>query len=220
MLGEIASSRFGFWVVAAVLAAADSTFLLKPGKFAFSVSSTNQVRIRISQSPFTLRNSELAVSLLSFPFQTFFVSDVDASSLPAQQTLKALSHLRRFSRQNNIFSALAMLAATSLVLGPCIAALMGIQRSIILLFPPLYLLAITASVLLWQRRRRLSFSKVIALKICAEIILCPVLIVNLSKRISLAQTSKLNTFELVPFTTFPDHTLHAIRENLSHHNGD
>src|SRR6267142_95116 len=68
MLEEFASSRFGFWIVALIMAAVDASFLLKPGKFAFSITRSNQVRLRISSSPFTIRNRELASSFLSFPF--------------------------------------------------------------------------------------------------------------------------------------------------------
>jgi hypothetical protein len=220
MLEEIASSRFGFWIVAIIIAAIDSSFLLEPGKFAFSVSLANQVRLRISSSPFTLRNRELASSFLSFPLQMFFISDVGALELTTRQTFDALSQLKRLSRQITSFSVLAAIAMIILILGPCVAALSGIQRSIILLVPPLYVLAIVASALLWQKRRRLSFSKSTVLKISAEIILCPVLLVNISMRISLAQESELNTFGLAPFTTYPDRTLSAIRENIRYHNGD
>jgi hypothetical protein len=220
MLEEIASSRFGFWIVAMIIAAVDSSFLLEPGKFAFSISRANQVRLRISSSSFTLRNKELASSFFFFPFQVFFISDIRALELTALQTFNALSRLKRLSRQATIFSVLAAIATIFLILGPCVAALSGVQRSIILLFPPLYFLAIAASVLLWQKRRRFCFSKRTVLKISAEIILCPVLLVNISKRISLAQESELNTFGLAAFTTYPDRTLSAIRENIRYHNGE
>ncbi len=220
MLEEIASSRFGFWIVAVIIAAVDSSFLLEPGKFAFSISLATQVRIRISSSPFTLRNRELASSFLSFPFQVFFISDIRARELTARQTFNALSHLKRLSRQTTVFSVLAGIAMISLILGPCVAAFSGVQKSIILLFPPLYFLAIAASVLLWQKRRRFSFSKRTVFKMSAEIVLCPVLLVNISKRISLAQESELNTFGLASFTIHPDRTMSAIRENIRYHDGD
>ena len=78
MLEEIASSRFGFWIVAMIMAAVDSSFLLKPGKFAFSISRANQVRLRISSSPFTLRNRELASAFLSFQVELFFIYEIVA----------------------------------------------------------------------------------------------------------------------------------------------
>ena len=220
MLEEIASSRFGFWIVAMIMAAVDSSFLLKPGKFAFSISHANQVRLRISSSPFTLRNRELASSFLSFPFQLFFISDIDALERTAQETFNALSRMRRLSRQTTIFSTLSAVAVILLVLGPCAAAVLGIQLSIMILFPPLYGFAIATSVLLWRRRRRFGFSNSTVLKMSAEIIFCPVLLVNISKRISLAQKSELNTFRLASLSSSPDQTMAAIRENIRYHNGD
>src|ERR1700704_2182710 len=103
MLEEIASSRFGFWIVA--LTSVDSAFLLQPGKFAFSLSHVNEVRLKASSVPFTLRDKELVSSLLSFPFELFFVSDIAALCQTAGQTRKALSHMRRLKRRARTFVA-------------------------------------------------------------------------------------------------------------------
>jgi hypothetical protein len=220
MLEDIASSRFGFWIVALVMAAIDSAFLLKPGRFAFSISHANLVWLRVSSAPFTLRNKELASSLLSFPFQLFFISDIHEPALTTRETFNALSRMRRLSRQATIFSILSVLATIFLVLGPCFAAIAGNQFSIIILFPPLYVFAITASVLLWRRRKRFGFSNGTVLKISAEITLCPVLLVNMSKRISLAQAAEMNTFKLASLSNSPDRTLAAISANIRYYNGE
>ena len=60
MLEELAASKFGFWVVAWIIALADSTFLLEPGKFVFTVSRTTRPELRASSAPFTVMNRELA----------------------------------------------------------------------------------------------------------------------------------------------------------------
>jgi hypothetical protein len=220
MFEEIASSRFGFWIVALIMAAVDTSFLLKPGKFAFSVSSANHVRLRISTAPFIIRNKELASSFLSFPFQLFFISDVDALERTARETFNTLSRMRRLSRQTKIISVLSAIAMVLLVLGPCAAGLFGVQRSILVFFLPLYGLAIATSALLWRRRRRFGLSNSKVLKLSTEIILCPVLLVNISKRISLAQKSELNTFRLASLSRSPVQTMAAIRENIRYHNAD
>jgi hypothetical protein len=220
MLEEIASSRFGFWIVALIMAAVDASFLLKPGKFAFSISPTNQVRLRISASPFTIRNKELSSSFLSFPFQLFFISDVDALERTARETFNTLSRMRRLSRQTKIISVLSAIAMVLLVLGPCAAVFFGVQRSILVFFLPLYGLAVATSALLWRRRRRFGLSNSKVLILSTEIIFCPVLLVNISKRISLAQKSELNTFRLASLSRSPVHTMAAIRENIRYHNGD
>jgi hypothetical protein len=220
MLQEIASSRFGFWIVALIMATVDASFLLKPGKFAFSISHANQVRLRISTSPFTIRNRELASSFLSFPFQLFFISDIAARKRTARETFNALSRMRRLSRQTMIISVLSTIAMALIVLGPCAALVLGVQLSIMAFFLPLYVLSIATSALLWRRRRRFGFSNSSVIKISAEIILCPVLLVNISKRISLAQKSELNTFSLASFSDSPIQTIAAIHENIRYHNGD
>jgi hypothetical protein len=220
MFEEIASSRFGFWIVALLMAAVDASILLKPGKFAFSISRTNQVRLRVSSSPFTIRNKELASSFLSFPFQLFFISDINALERTEQEIFTALSRNKRLARRAMTISFLSAAAMVLLILGPFSAGLIGIQRSILIFFLPLYGLAVATSALLWRRRRRFGFSNGRALKISAEIILCPVLLVNISKRISLAQKSELNTFELAAISCSPARTMAAIRENMKYHNGD
>jgi hypothetical protein len=220
MLEEIASSRFGFWAVALVMVAIDSAFLLQPGKFVFSVARYNQVRIRVSPSPFLILNKELVCSLISFPLQLFFVSDVESlERTSGRETLKALSHLQRLRRQTGAFSLLATGGIALLALGPFFAALRGIQTSIVLIFPPFYLLALATSILIWRRRRKIGLSKEAALKISAEIILCPVLLINIPKRISLKQKLELNTYRLARLTNSPVETLAAIRENIQFHHG-
>ena len=139
------------------MAAIDLAFLLKPGSFAFSVSSKNLVWVRVSSSPFTLRNKELASSLLSFPFRLFFISNIDDPACTVRETLYSLSQMRRLSKQAAVFSILSVLTTAFLLLGPCLAFIVSSQFSIIVLFPLLYAVAILASALLWRRRGRLGF---------------------------------------------------------------
>jgi hypothetical protein len=119
-----------------------------------------------------------------------------------------------------IISVLSAISTALLILGPCAAGLFGVQLSILAFFLPLYGIAIATSVVLWRRRRRFSLSGNKVIKISAEIILCPVLLVNISKRISLAQKSELNTFRLASLSCSPVQTTAAIRENIRFHNGD
>jgi hypothetical protein len=220
MLEDIASSRFGFWIVAAIMVVIDSCFLLEPGHFAYSISSSNTARLRISSAPFIVRNKELVSSLFSFPFQLFFVSTIHAPERTGEDTSIALARLKRISRRAEIFLLLSAIAAALLFAGPCLAVFVGIQASIVLLFPPLYLLAIATSLLLWQRRRKFGLSNVTVAKISAEIVLCPVLLVNISKRISLNKEAHLNAFTLTSLSNSPTLTAAAMRENISYHNGD
>jgi hypothetical protein len=130
-----------------------------------------------------------------------------------------LSRLKRLSRHNAIFLLFGASGIGLLVLGPCLAAVSGVQASILSVFPLFYLLAIATSVTLWARRRRVGLSATNTLKISVEIILCPILLVNISKRISLAQKLELNTYRIALLCHGPDQTLAAIRENIRFHNG-
>jgi hypothetical protein len=141
-------------------------------------------------------------------------SNIDEPARTARETLYSLSHMRRLSRQAAVFSILSILTTVFLLLGPCSARFVSSQFSIIVLFPLLYAIAILASALLWRRRGRLGLSNANVVRISTEIILCPVLLVNIAKRISLARESETNTFRLASLCRVPDQTLTAINENL------
>jgi hypothetical protein len=163
MLEDIASSRFGFWIVAATIVAVDQAFLLAPGTFAFSVSGANRARLRASTSPFTLRDKELVSSLLSFPFQLFFVCSADAPRRTSRHVQRLLARMHTLSGQNGPLTILSMLAALILLAGPFISASRGIALSIIILLPLLYLLSIAGGVVLWRMRKRFGLSNGAAL---------------------------------------------------------
>jgi hypothetical protein len=219
MLEELASSRFGFWIIAWTIAAADSAFLLRPGKFGFSLTQANRTQLRVSLSPFTLRNKELVSSIASFPFQLFFITDIDSQDRPTQETRRTLSAMRRLLRRVRILAALSALSAFILALGPCVSAIYGTPFSVITLLPILYLIAINTSLVLWLKRRAIGLNSGTALKISAEIILCPVLIINVLKRISLAREWDINTLNAAQFSDGPDQTISAVHENMKYHSG-
>jgi hypothetical protein len=220
MFAEIASSKFGFWIVAAVIAAIDSAFLLKPGAFAFSVVGADRARLRVAASPFTLRDKELVLSLLAFPFQLFFLCSSDAPARTPRQTHRLLARMHAMSARNAPFVVLSMLSALILIAGPFIAASRGVAISIIALLPVLYLLSIVGAAALWRSRGRYGLSRRSALKLSAELVLCPVLLINVSKKLSLVQAARLTPSDVATFTGSPEHTLIAIDRNLRFHRGE
>jgi hypothetical protein len=220
MLEDIASSTFGFWIVAAMIVAVDQAFLLASGTFAFSVSGANRARLRASASPFTLRDRELVSSLLAFPFQLFFVCAADAPGRTPSQVQRLLARMHRLSAQNGPLTILSMLAALILIAGPFISASRGIALSILLLLPLLYLLSIAGGVALWRMRKRFGLSNGAVLKIAAELVLCPVLVINVSKRLSLSQAARLAPSDVAAFSVAPEQTLAAIDRNLRFHRGE
>jgi hypothetical protein len=220
MLEDIASSRFGFWIVAATIVAVDQAFLLTPGTFAFSVPGANRTRLRVSAAPFTLREKDLVCSLLAFPFQLFFVCAADAPRRTPPHVQRLLARMHRLSAQNGPLTILAMLAALILIAGPFISASRGIGLSIIVLLPLLYLLSIAGGVVLWCMRRRFGLSNGAVLKIAAELVLCPVLVINVSKRLSLSQAVRLSPTDVAAFSAAPEQARAAIESNLRFHRGE
>lgn len=217
MLGDLAASKFGFWVVAWIMTLADSAFLLESRKFVFTVPRSLNPKLKSSTVPFTLKNKELIFAIYSLPFRLFFVSDVSAPYRGSRDTFKMLSTSYRRERRAQSLVAVAFVAMLLLVAGPVIAAVRGVQVSIVVLLPSLYALGIAASVLIWSRRKSFGLSNATALKISAELVLCPVCVVNVLKRISLAQSWQPNTLSVARLCSSPKEALSAVRENLQFH---
>jgi hypothetical protein len=214
MLEELAASKFGFWSVAWIMTLADSAFLLEPGKFVFTVSQNTRPELRASAVPFTVMNKELVFAIYSVPFRLFLISSISAPNQSLQKTFKRLSNINRRERRARYLLSVSSVAMLLLVAGPMIAAVWGVQYSIVLLLPALYGLGIAASVLIWSERKRFGLSSGTALKISAELILCPVCMINVFKRISLAQGLQTNAFSVAHFCSSPKEALTAIRDNL------
>jgi len=217
MLEELATSKFGFWVVAWIMTLADSAFLLEPGKFLFTVPRTLRPDLRVSTVPFTVMNKELVFAIYSVPFRLFLISSISAPDQNRQKTFKGLSNLSRRGRRAWSLVLVSSGAMAILVAGPIVAAMWGVQYSIIFFLPALYALGIAGSVLIWSEKKRFGLSSGTALKISAELILCPVCLVNVFKRISMAQGWQANTFSIALFCSSPKEVLKAIRENLQFH---
>ncbi|MGY3514183.1 hypothetical protein [Bradyrhizobium lupini] len=217
MLEDLAASTFGFWVVAWIMAFGDSALLLEPGKFVFTVPRNFHPKLKSSSVPFTLKNKELIFSIYSVPFRLFIVSDISASSGGPRDTFKMLSTTFRRERRARSLVVVALVAMLLLIAGPMMSASRGVQFSIIMLLPSLYALGIAASAIIWSHRKSFGLSNGTALKISAELVLCPVCVVNVLKRISLAQSWQPNTVSVAHFCSSPKEALHAVSENLQFH---
>lgn len=217
MLEDLAASKFGFWVIAWIMTLADSAFLLEPRKFVFTVPRNLHPNLKSSSVPFTLHNKELIFAIYSVPFRLFFVSDISAPYGGRRDTFKMLSTTYRRERRARSLVVVASIAVLFLIVGPLIAAVRGVQFSIVALLPSLYALGIAASVLIWARRKSFGLSSGAALKISAELVLCPVCVVNVLKRISLAQSWQPNTLSVAHLCSSPKEALTAVSENLNFH---
>jgi hypothetical protein len=92
--------------------------------------------------------------------------------------------------------------------------------SIMTLLPLLYLLSIAGAAMLWRMRRKFHLSNGTALKIAAELVLCPVLLINVSKRLSLLRVPRLTPSNVAACSASPEQTLAAIDRNLRFHRGE
>lgn len=217
MFEDLAASTFGFWVVAWIIVLADSAFLLEPGKFVFTVPRSFRPKLKSASVPFTLKNKELIFAICSVPFRLFIVSDISAANRGPRDTFKMLSTTYRRERRARSLAVVALVALLFLTAGPVIAAVRGVQFSVTALLPSLYASGIAASVLIWTRRKSLGLSSGAALRMSAELVLCPVCVVNVLKRISLAQSRQPNTLAVAHFCSSPKEALSAISENLQFH---
>ena len=200
MLEDIASSRFGFWIVAATIVAVDQAFLLTPGTFAFSVSSADRTRLRVSRI-------------------ALHVARQGACFLAPRLSVPAVLRLRRKFAEEDTATRAAVAGANAQAVGAeraahnpvdagcidpdrrsVISASRGIALSIIVLLPLLYLLSIAGAVVLWRMRKRFGLSNGTTIKLAAELVLCPVLIVNVSKRLSLSQAARLAPSDVAAFS--------------------
>lgn len=211
MISEIASTTYGFWLVVFFITFLDSLLFLNRGEFLFSVTSNYQADLKISTTPFTLKGREVICSIASFPFQFFFVADNARSKRMSPAKLRAL---RRTSSTNFELRLIALSAALFIVSGPLLAAQYGTGRSILTIFPALYLLTLAACAFLWIDRRRLRLTKSAALKISIEIVLCPILLVNVLKKISRSCVLRFNPDSVATFSKYSDKTRAVLAEHL------
>lgn len=213
MLEDLASSTFGFWAVAWIMTLVDSAFLLEPGTFVFTVQKNLRPQLRSAAIPFTIQQKQLIFSIYSVPFRLFILSSISTPRQPLRKTFKSLTAINRKERRSRSLLIISSVAMLFLVAGPIIAALWSVQYSIIALLPCLYGLAIAASFLIWSERKSFGLSERAALKISAELILCPVCVINVFKRISLSHISRLNVLSIAYFCASPAETLNSIREH-------
>jgi hypothetical protein len=221
MLQDLAASKFGFWIVAWTMVLADSAFLLEPGKFVFTVSRAKKPELRVSSVPFTMLNKEVVFAIYSFPFRLFFVSSTSAPPQSEQEFFRRLSNMKRWEHRTKPLLVLSSAAMAILLMGPILAAVRGIQFALVVFLPALYALAVAASLVVWSNRRRFGLANGTALRICAEVTLCPVFLVNIAKRLSFSsQRFEMNAFVVASFCSSPKETESAIHDNLLFHHGE
>ena len=209
MLETIASSSFGFWTVAALIVVLDSIVLLAPGEFAFAFDRRGKATVRAAASPYLVRNKELSFATLIFFARPFFVSSATAPDVSEEE----LGALARQASHRSVYLYSAVTAFLLLGAGPTMTAFLGIPTALLIVLPALYANAIVALIDVTLARRQLKLSGKSLSSLAFELIVCPVLVINLNKRL-LDRSVVPNTFQLVG----DDHALQSrIKANLEFH---
>jgi hypothetical protein len=210
MLETIASSSFGFWSIAALIVVIDSVVLLTPGEFVFAFDGHGKPVVRASAAPFLVRHKDLSFATLIFFARPFFVSCATASDVPDDE----LARLARQARQHRSIYLYSVVAAFLLVvMGPVLTVLRDISSALLIVLPVLYANAIIALSDVVVARRELKLSRKALVSLAFEFIVCPVLVINLNKRL-LDRGTVPNTLQLVG----DDQVLqHRIKANLEFH---
>lgn len=203
MFDFLAHSPLGFWLVALLLVVFDSSFLLTPDKFTFTFEKRLNVKLRIVESPYLLRHMEPIITLFSYPLRPFFISSLDQPCNRAATKRILLQH-RRVSLASADLSAIALMSLTLVCfVGPLASLQFGIGRALIVVMPAIYVCAFYGAAIIYFKRTRLGFTRRDIAMIIVELLICPVLIANIYKKIARRQpyactTDLLNYFLLDP----------------------
>jgi hypothetical protein len=210
MLEAIASSSFGFWSIAALIVVIDSVVLLTPGEFVFAFNRHGKPVVRAAPTPYLVRSKDLSFASLIFFARPFFVSSVTIREVPDDE-LVALA--RQASQHRSIYLYSAVTAFLLVAAGPALTTLLDISSALLVVLPVLYANAIIALADVIAARRELRLSRKALLSLAFEFIVCPVLVINLNKRL-LDRSIVPNTLQLVG----GDQVLqHRIKANLEVH---
>ena len=210
MLEAIASSSFGFWSIAAVIVVIDSVVLLTPGEFVFAFNRRGKPVVRAAATPYLVRNKDLSFATLVFFARPFFVSGVTATDV-SDDELAALARQAGQHRSIYLYSAVTMFLLVAA--GPVLTVLLDISSALLVVLPVLYANAIVALSDVIASRREFKLSRKALLSLAFEFIVCPVLVINLNKRL-LDRSIVPNTLQLVG----GDQALqHRIKANLEFH---
>jgi hypothetical protein len=209
MLETIASSSFGFWSIAVLIVVIDSAVLLAPGEFVFGFDRHGKAVVRAAASPYLVRGKDLSFATLIYFARPFFVSSATAPDI-AEEDLAAL---RRASQLRSVYLYSAVTAFLLLAAGPALTAFLGIPTALLIVLPVLYANALVALVDIVAARREFKLSSKALSALAFELIVCPVLVTNLNKRL-VDRSVVPNTFQLVG----DDRALQdRIRANLEFH---
>jgi hypothetical protein len=218
MLDLLTDSRFGIWIVAAAIILIDSALLLAPGKFAYRVRTTKRVSasVAVPSHIFALRNKNLLLSVLAFPCTIFHVSDISAPIQTPAQLHRTMARVQRLQRNYASLSLSSALVLALVAAGPLIAILHSQALAFLSVAVVLYPTSIVIGYIIYSRRHLFRLGRLEAFLLAFEFALCPILIVNVGKKLANHQSPNVNTRQMVDtFCSNAPSVSQAINDNLA-----
>jgi hypothetical protein len=194
MLDYVANSTLGFWAFALLIVLIDSAVLLKAGEFTFRLETDDRVELRLPAAPFLVRNHELVFALVSYFLRPFYLSSIRAPSTVRADKLHELRPVHAVHRVLGLFAGAAFLLIV--VVGPAVSAAWGINLALFSVLPALYANSLAALVCVFRHRRALGTTNSDLSRLAFELLACPVLAVNVVKKLTMRRNLVLNTWEL------------------------
>ena len=197
MFDFLASSPFGFWIVAVLVILIDSTILLAPEQFTFTFRSRLNVKLRIVENPYLLRHKEPIVTLITYPVAPFFITSTDEPSSGRRATKEILLNQKRIASNSAQLTNLALLSLVLVcIVGPIASLQYGIEHALVMIVPALYVSALFGAGIVWLNRSMFGFDNGAVAHILFELTICPILIVNIFRKIAVRQ-SRTCTADLI-----------------------
>lgn len=199
MFELLAHSALGFWIIALLIVIMDSFLLLTPGHFTYTIGQRLNVAIRIVDCPFMLRGKEPIITLFTYPLTPFFISSTDQDQQGRGSVKRLLLKHKRFVCNSGMLVPLALTSLTLVVLvGPLVSLQYGIERSLVTVLPAEYLIALVGAIVVYLNRSIYELKNTDLAHIAVELALCPILLVNIFKKIALRQRT-LCTMDLLDY---------------------
>jgi hypothetical protein len=194
MLEYAANSTVGFWAFAIAIVLIDSAVLLKAGEFTFRLEADDRVELRLPAAPFLVRNHELVFTLVSYFLRPFYLSSISAPAAARADRLHNLREVHAVHRVLGLFAGAGLLLIV--VIGPAVSAAWGVNVALFSVVPLLYANSIAAFAYVFRQRHVLGTTNSDLSRLAFELLACPVLAVNVVKKLTMRRALVLNTWEL------------------------
>jgi hypothetical protein len=211
----LAHSPFGFWIIAFLIITFDSTLFLVPEQFTFTFGRRLNVKLRIAESPYLLRHKEPVVTLFAHLMAPFFISSMDEPSEGRRATKRILLRQKRAACNSRQLVNLALLSLVLVcIVGPIASLQYGIERALLMVVPALYVSALFGAGIVWLNRSIFGFDMRGVAHICVELTVCPILMVNILKRIAVRQPRPCTNDLINHFSEDPAEAIRRLKQHV------